>query len=289
MQLLHLNDVADAMTAAVVEEYWQRGYWISPPLFDEAQIAVLREAHERLWQGDYDSATPSQYGIAKVDLGTAALRQQCNAFWLNRAIRDAVTSPVVGAVAARLMRVPSVRLWHDQAIYKPGTGAANATQAGNVGWHQDYGFWQCASTTNMCTAWIALQDTDLRNGGMRTVVGSHNWGLIEDSDTFGNRDLEALAARFAAQGGSPWRDEPCVLKAGQASFHHALAFHGSGPNSSDAPRLSVVAHLMPGDTAYRAGRQWHPNMVLLGPDAADGQPFSGSYWPLLWPREDALA
>lgn len=107
--------------------------------------------------------------------------------------------------------------------------------------------------------------------------------MIADSNTFNVYDLESLAERYAAQGGGPWLDEPCVLKAGQASFHHALTFHGSGPNTSDAPRLSVVAHLMPGNTHYRAGQPWHPNAVFLGPDAVDGQPFVGSYWPQLWP------
>jgi ectoine hydroxylase-related dioxygenase (phytanoyl-CoA dioxygenase family) len=73
------------------------------------------------------------------------------------------------------------------------------------------------------------------------------------------------------------------MKAGQVSFHHSLTFHGSGPNLTDQPRLSVVAHMMPGDTVYRAGRQHHPNVVLLGPNAQDGAPFEGDYWPVLWP------
>ncbi|MCU0491384.1 MAG: phytanoyl-CoA dioxygenase family protein [Chloroflexaceae bacterium] len=281
--VMTLADVDRIVTDAVVAEYWERGYWISPPLFDDAEIERLRAAHERLWAGEYDFHTPSQYGIAPVTHGSNALRQQCNAFWLNAAIREAVLSPLLGAIAARLMRVDSVRLWHDQAIYKPGTGEGPTTDAGNVGWHQDYGFWTSASTTNMCTAWVALQDTDLHNGGMRTIVGSHKWGLVEGSDSFFDQDLEALAQKFAAQGGSPWLDEPCILKAGQASFHHALTFHGSGPNRSSEPRLSVVSHLMPGDTTFRAGRPWHPNNTLLGPNAYDGQPYSGDFWPQLWP------
>ena len=71
----------------------------------------------------------------------------------------------------------------------------------NVGWHQDYGYWKASSTTNMITAWVALQDTDLSNGGMRTIVGSHKWGLVEGSDTFGERDLEQLAGKYRAKGG----------------------------------------------------------------------------------------
>ncbi|MCC7360359.1 MAG: phytanoyl-CoA dioxygenase family protein [Anaerolineales bacterium] len=284
--MITLDQVDGLVTDAVRQEYWERGYWISPKLMDDDQIARLRAAHDRLWARDYDHDIPSQYGVPNPDLSTLVVRQFLNAFWVNDEIRAAVTSPVTGKIAARLMGVDSVRLWHDQAIYKPGTAGQTTTNVGNIGWHQDYGYWQAASTTNMCTAWVALQDTDLSNGGMRTIVGSHRWGLIEESDSFGVKDLEALAAKFSQAGAHAWLDEPCVLKAGQASFHHSLTFHGSGPNRSAAPRLSVISHMMPGDTTYRAGKQWHPNNVFLGPRAYDGQPFVGDYWPQLWPAAD---
>ena len=76
--------------------------------------------------------------------------------------------------------------------------------------------------------------------GCAQLSGSHKWGLIEGSNTFFDQDLEALAKRYAAEGKGEWLDEPCILEAGQASFHHALTFHGSGPNLTDEPRLSVV-------------------------------------------------
>jgi len=259
------DNIADIVSEAVLAEYWERGYWVSPKLFDDDQIARLRAAHERLWAGEHDYEIPPQYGVTAVDRNSPKVRQQCNAFWLNNEIRRAVTSPILGEIGARLMRVDSVRLWHDQAIYKPGTGDQEATNAGNIGWHQDYGYWQASSTTNMCSAWVALQDTDLTNGGMRTIVGSHKWGLIEGSDAFGQKDLEQAAQRFAALAGGQWLDEPCVLKAGQVSFHHALTFHGSGPNRRRQPRMCVVSHMMPGDTVYRAGRQWHPTSFSWGP------------------------
>ena len=278
-----MDTINDIVTDAVIAEYRERGYWISPKLFDEEQIARLRAAHERLWAGQHDHEVPSQYGVTPVDPASPKVRQQCNAFWLSDDIRHAVTSPLLGQVGARLMGVDSVRLWHDQAIYKPGTADQPVTNAGNIGWHQDYGYWQASSTTNMCTAWVALQDTDLNNGGMRTIVGSHKWGLIEGSDAFGIKDLEKLAQQFAGQAGGAWLDEPCIMQAGQVSFHHCLTFHGSGPNRTNQPRMSVVAHMMPGDTVYRAVRQWHPNLVFFGPNAQDGQPFNQEYWPVMWP------
>lgn len=278
-----VQDIDKLVTDADVAEYWERGYWISPVLFSEEQVARLRAAHERFWRREFDRPIPSQYGLTPIELDSPRLRQDCNGFWVNDDIRAAVTSPLLGGIAARLMRTESVRLWHDQVIYKPGTATTGETNIGNVGWHQDYGYWQCTSTTNMCTAWVALQDTDLSNGGMRTIVGSHKWGLIGESDMFHTKDLEALAHKYAAEGKGEWLDEPCILKAGQASFHHALTFHGSGPNQTDQPRMSVVAHMMPGDTVYKAGRQWHPNLTLMGPDASDGDPFVGDFWPQMWP------
>lgn len=257
------------------------GYWISPKLLTDEQIAQLRQAHERIWASDFDGdGGPMGYMVKNPN--PDALRKLDNGWWVNDAVRETVTSPHIGELAADLLGEDEIRLWHDQVIYKPGTGEKE-TSVGNVGWHQDYGYWQCSSTTNMVTVWIALQDTDLTNGGMMTIVGSHKWGLIPDSNTFFDQDMTALKQKYAS-GGREWIEEPCILKAGQASFHHALTFHGSGPNRTNEPRLSIVAHLMPGHTSYQARVQWHSNVRLLGPRPRDGQPFAGDYFPVLFKR-----
>ena len=131
--MITLDQVDALVTDAVRQEYWERGYWISPQLIDDDQIARLRAAHDRLWARDYDHDIPSQYGVPNPDLSTPVVRQFLNAFWVNDEIRAAVTSPVVGKIAARLMSVDSVRLWHDQAIYKPGTAGQAVTNVGNIG------------------------------------------------------------------------------------------------------------------------------------------------------------
>jgi phytanoyl-CoA dioxygenase PhyH len=277
-----LDDIDQIVTEAVVAEYWERGYWVGPRLFDADQVQRLRDAHVHLWAGEQDYPIPSIYGFMGHDLDTPAIRQQVDAFWVNAEMRRAILSPLIGKIGARLMRTDSVRLWHDQALWKPGTGGREQTIAGNVGWHQDYGFWQSCSTTNMCTAWVALQDTDLTNGAMLMIVGSHKWGLIEGSNN-DKKDMEKWADHFSRLGGGQWQQELVPLKAGQVSFHHSLTFHGSGPNPSDQPRLSVISHMMPGDTVYRAGRSLHPNLALLGPNAYDGQSFASDFFPLMWP------
>lgn len=254
------------------------GYWISPKLIDDDQIAELQRAHDRVWAGDFDGeGFPAYPEQIKTEYDPHAVRKIDNGWWVSDAVRDVVTSEVLGSVGRQLMQCERVRLWHDQVIYKPPTG--DAAMAGNIGWHQDCGYWKAADTTNMLTAWIALQDTDLNNGGMRSIAGSHKWGLIEDSDTFFDQDLEGLHKKYSHLG--EWRDEPCILPAGCASFHHGLCFHGSGPNQIDQPRLSIVAHLMPDGTGYSGDAQHHGNIRLLGPRPVKDQPFEGEYFPVV--------
>ena len=269
------------LPASAREAFENDGYWVSPPLFDADRVAALRHAHERIWAGDFDGDGFTHHPPAIRDpYPPHDLRKLSNGWWVNDAVRDAVTDPRIGAMAAELLGVERVRLWHDQVIWKPPAPPEGGdADAANVGWHQDNGYWRALDTTNTCTVWIALQDTDLSNGGMRSIAGSQDWGLIEGSDTFFDTDLGGLQDRYGHLG--EWRDEPCVIPAGGASFHHGLTFHGSGPNRSDRPRLSVVAHLMPEDAGYSASDQHHPNVQLLGPRPMKGDRFDNAFFPRL--------
>jgi len=269
------------MISAQDKETFQRdGYWISPKLIDDEQIERLRQAHERIWSGQFDGDGEPMNPLY-LSSNPDALRKFDNGWWINDEVRNVVTDPLIGQLCADLLDTDEIRLWHDQVIYKPGVGD-KATESGNVGWHQDYAYWQCSDTSDMITVWIALQDTDLSNGGMMTILGSHKWGLIPDSNSFFNQDMEQLKRKYS--GDREWIEEPCILKAGQASFHHGLTFHGSGPNMTNDPRLSVVAHVMKGGTGYRAGIQRHDNIRLLGPRPVNGQPFASDYFPVLFKR-----
>lgn len=262
------------------KQFNETGYWISPKLIDDDTIERLRHAHERVWSRKYDGHGLPMHHLHLSD-NPLAIRKFDNGWWINDEVRSVVTDRNLGHMAADLLDEDEIRLWHDQVIYKPGTNGQE-TNAGNVGWHQDYGYWRCSSTPNMVTVWIALQDTDLNNGGMMTILGSHKWGAVEGSDTFFEQDMSKLKAKFATR---DWVEEPCILKAGQASFHHALTFHGSGPNLTNEPRLSVVAHLMPGHTYYREHRQRHDNLRFLGARPEPGMRFNNdAYFPKLYSR-----
>src|SRR5690606_31137623 len=125
------------------------------------------------------------------------------------------------------------------------------------------------------------------NGCVEFVPGSHKWGLLPDSDFF-EQDLDRLRTSIEKSSGKSFETVPAVLPAGAVSFHHCLTIHGSRPNLSDGPRLSMVLHLQPDGTRYCAGTpaDAHNNVRLLS--GADGDPFAGPYFPILY-HQDKIA
>lgn len=260
-----------------VEFYDENGYWLAPKILTDDELDLLREHHLRVVRGEY--ATRRAPWCTNIEPGAPIdhLVKIDNSHWADATIARYIINPVIGAMAARLCKCPTIRLWHDQLLYKPpDTGAP-----GNVGWHQDQHYWQCAQPASMITAWLALDDVTMENGCMQVVPGSHKWGLLDASDFF-EQDLDALRARIESATGREFRTVPCNLPAGSLSFHHSLTIHGSGPNRSKGPRRSWAIHLLPEGTVYRAGTHSdaHMSVALLGGD--DGEPFAGPYFPVLY-------
>jgi phytanoyl-CoA hydroxylase len=72
-------------------------------------------------------------------------------------------------------------------------------------------------------------DTDLVNGALHVVPGSHRLGTLPHVDTFSHLGLEEKEW--------PWeRALPIVGQAGDAIFFHVRCIHGSKENHSDKPR-----------------------------------------------------
>lgn len=72
-------------------------------------------------------------------------------------------------------------------------------------------------------------DTDLMNGALHVVPGSHRMGQLKHIDTFSHLGLDADEW--------PWeRALPVVGKAGDSIFFHVKTIHGSKENHSDRPR-----------------------------------------------------
>ena len=72
-------------------------------------------------------------------------------------------------------------------------------------------------------------DTDVNNGALHVVPGSHRIGVLEHEDTLSHLGLNA--------DDWPWEKAvPIEGKPGDAIFFHVKCIHGSKPNWSDKPR-----------------------------------------------------
>jgi ectoine hydroxylase-related dioxygenase (phytanoyl-CoA dioxygenase family) len=255
----------------------ENGYWLGPKVLGNGQLERLHAHMDKVYAGECETGRKPWSASWQPGDDPTALRKTDNAHWADLTLRELALSATIGAMAARLMNVDVVRLWHDQLLYKPGGGKSS----GNVGWHQDYHYWQCADRPDLLTAWVAFDDVDEQNGCMHFVPRSHRWGMMEESDFF-NTDLGGQEQRMAIPPGEKFEKIPVVLKAGEVSFHHSLTIHGSGPNLTQRPRRSFVIHMMAGDVRYKSGT-WcdaHMNAILL--KGKDGDPFAGELFPTLY-------
>ncbi|WP_274364601.1 phytanoyl-CoA dioxygenase family protein [Paenibacillus thermotolerans] len=258
----------------------EQGYWVSPKIISDERLAEIIEHSEKVYDGIYERGRAPWSGWTRGD-NPRALRKTDNSHWADNVLMGVATDPVIGEIAARLMETDCIRLWHDQLLYKPGRGPGKETA--NVGWHQDYSYWQCAAEPSLVTAWVAFTDVDLTNGCMQVIPRSHRWGLRRISDFF-EQDLEKQQREMDLPDGEAFVTQPLIMKAGQVSFHHALTVHGSGANMTDQPRRSMAVHLMTGDTRYRKGSrsEGHMNVQLL--NGSDGDIFQGEPFPVLYSR-----
>lgn len=262
-----------------VSFFEENGYWLSPVIFTSEELEAIKAHQDALYQGQYELGREPVCNWLEGKDSPSALRKTDNSHWADGTLRQLALDPTIGAIAAKLMKADVIRLWHDQLLYKPARGSGK--ESANVGWHQDFSYWQSAQEPSLITAWVAFHDVDLSNGCIQMVPRSHKWGLLNVGDFF-EQNMEKQQEQMDIPEGERMTTVPIIMKAGQVSFHHALTIHGSGANTSGGPRRSMAVHLMTGDTTY-AGRprgEGHFNAKMMG--GRIGERFEGDAWPVLY-------
>lgn len=180
----------------------------------------------------------------------------------------------LGRIAAELLEVAGVRLYHDQSLYKePGGGITPA--------HADQYYWPLASDRTI-TAWIPLQAVPLEMGPLGFYARSHS---VEFGRSLGISDeSEARISANMATHGFEFVSGPFDL--GEVSFHLGWTFHKAGANISDRPRsvmtviyMDAAMRLVPSLNAVQANDrdQWCPG-------AREGEVIATRKNPVIWNR-----
>jgi ectoine hydroxylase-related dioxygenase (phytanoyl-CoA dioxygenase family) len=262
---------------ADVAFYREHGYYVSQPIFSDAELDAAIEAQERFYAGGYPmpmhpALLPRLLTARPTEFTPGAIRKFDYRSYFVPELAVIARKPLLGAIAARLAGTPAVRLWHDQLLYKPPQDPAVGS---NVGWHTDRGYWQVATSDNLITAWVPFHACDETIGTITMIDGSHRWPDNTSQLDFFSNDLEGLERRFNT-GGDAIRKTPMLLARGQVSFHHCRTIHGSGPNHTQGPRRSIAVHLQDDANRHReftlANGQpaWHFNNIFAR--QVDGHP-----------------
>jgi ectoine hydroxylase-related dioxygenase (phytanoyl-CoA dioxygenase family) len=162
--------------------------------------------------------------LDKRDTYGKAFLQVPNLWTQSEIVKEFVFGKRLGRIAAELMGVSGVRMYHDQALFKEASG-------GYTPWHADQYYWPLSSP-HTTTAWIPLQKTPMEMGPLAFAIKSQHMKFGRDLaiSAGSEKQLEEALKRE----GYAVLDEPFDL--GEISFHMGWTYHRAGPNASGRPR-----------------------------------------------------
>ena len=234
-------------------EAWNRDGYLAPlDVYDRESITEIREYFDGLL------AQTLAEGRDSYSISTAHLK--------HRRVWEMLCEPRIVAYVRDLLGEDVVG-WGSHFFCKmPRDGK-------RVDWHQDCSYWPL-TPTRAVTVWLAIDDSDLDNGGMEVFAGSHRFGLIdfEQSDAASGNVLDQTVKdpeQYGTRKHTP-------LKAGQISIHSDLLLHGSAPNDSDRRRCGLTLRYCPASVTAYLG--WNQKGVVVS-GRADAQRWPGAERP----------
>ncbi len=211
-------------------------------------------------------------GQGRIDDYSRLFTQVTNIWCLSDAAREIVCAPRFAAAAARLLGVERVRLYHDQALFKP-PGAARTP------WHQDRYYWPL-DTDLTVTMWLPLTDVGEEMGLMRFATGSHRAADLGDLAISDGTDRR-LQSLIAEREWPVWESPP--LRAGDATFHAGGTLHSAGANRSHRARevLTVIYFADGARVTEPANENQRVDLEVFLPGARPGDAAATPLNPLL--------
>ena len=175
-------------------------------------------------QASYRYSTEKR-SLKERDTYGKAFLQITNLWEKDEIVKKFVFAHRFAQIAADLLGVEKVRLYHDQALFKEPNG-------GRTPWHQDQFYWNL-DTDKTITMWMPLVDVSEKMGLMSFAYCSHREKMIENIPI--SNDSEDFYKEFIRQKGfSVSNPEP--MKAGDATFHAGWTIHSAGKNDSERMR-----------------------------------------------------
>ena len=169
-----------------------------------------------------------------------AFLQIMNIWTRSELVKEIVFSKRLAKLAADLMGVDGVRMYHDQALFKEPGG-------GHTPWHADQ-YYSPLANDNTITAWIPLQETGLELGPVEFSAKSQQLQegrtlkISDDSENYIQKKLTLNDFKKVV--------EP--FETGEVSFHSGWIFHRAGANATKSMRKVMTVIYMDKDMRLKA-------------------------------------
>lgn len=149
----------------------------------------------------------------------------------NKIIREYVLSSRIAKIAADLLKVKRVRLYHDNIL-------AKESGCGRTPWHCDDDHFPL-DTKDVITVWIPAQTTPKEMGPLSFAMPINIYDKVSKIN-FNNSDTsydKKISKTFKEQK-VLIEDGPFEL--GEISFHHNFSFHTAGKNNTNQLRIALA-------------------------------------------------
>jgi ectoine hydroxylase-related dioxygenase (phytanoyl-CoA dioxygenase family) len=255
-----------------IAEFQEKGHTVLRGVASPGEIAAYRPLIEDAVRQHGRETRPLQ----ERDTYGKAFLQVPNLWRREEGVKRFVFARRFAKIAAELLGVEGVRLYHDQALFKEAGG-------GQTPWHQDQYYWPLDGDATI-TMWMPLIDIPPEIGSMTFVSGSQRLGYLgsypisDESD----RAFEALIAEKQLA-----LDSHGALAAGDATFHTGWILHGAPPNPTGTLRsVMTIIYFADGlrvSEPENEGQEWDLKLWLKG--RAPGDLAAGERNPRLYPPE----
>lgn len=250
-----------AVLAAELAGYQRDGYYLARGLFSAEEVAELRDTFMTM------AANGPVEGLSETKRGNVPLgydRSDPLHFYPRMMHPHRHLDKPVGPVAWKYMLHPRVGailtdLFGEEPIAAQSMFYFKPPGARGQDFHQDNFYLRVKPGTCMA-AWTALDKTDLENGGMLVVPGSHKLDLLCPEPA--NQEEFFTTEHVAIPAGATL--VPALMEPGDVLFFNGAVIHGSYRNKSqDRFRRSFICHYAP-QSCHEIGLWYRPLYDLNG-------------------------
>ncbi len=229
------------ISTAQRDEFRDNGHLLVRGLLGSSEIVVYRQqVVEVAKRQSREKRKAPERGIYGRSFG-----QLVNLWRVDDGVRQLVLSKRLGKVAADLLGVANVRIYHDHALFKEAGGRATY-------WHQDQYYWPL-DTADTVTVAIALVDQSIEMGMFVFASGSHKHGTIMDPKL--SSEPDGSYRKYIREHQFPL-SRAAGMRAGDASWHYGNTIHHTSANLSEKRReMMTITYMADG---ARVARPVHP-------------------------------